>query len=150
MNIDSTIDQHDAAASEARPTRRSGKRLGLAAIAAVAAVSFAVVTPASASVVSSTGASVTMAGSCGNGAVGVSRSNSGFDYVRTIDYVHGSGWGNWSSWGQMSQGIAAGAFSVDHRNAYVAIYVQVADWNGYAWEFGGEWLTFGNSYWCYI
>ena len=121
-----------------------------AAIAATMALGTALVAaPADAAVVSSSGAAIETSGLCQPGTMALSQDNYGFDYMTSIIYVNGVGWGSWAAWSSLSDGSAT--VSTGSANlGYVAMYAYYADWNGYSWEFGGEWVDFGGSYWCYL
>ncbi len=127
------------------------KRLA-AAVAATMALGTALVSaPADAAVVSSSGSAIETSGACRPGAMALAQDNYGFDYMTSIMYVDGVGWGSWNSWSRIGDGSATVALSNGVTyNRYVAVYAYYADWNGYSWEFGGEWIDFGGSYWCYI
>jgi hypothetical protein len=126
------------------------KRLAAAVAATMALGTVLVAAPADAAVVSSSGAAIETSGACRPGAAALAQDNYGFDYMATIVYVHGVGYGSWSSWMPLSDGSATVALSTGvTNNRYVAMYAYYADWNGYSWEFGGEWIDFGGTYWCY-
>ncbi len=106
--------------------------------------------PANATTYASTGAAANIVGACTAGGIALNLSNNGMDYARTITYTYGYGWSGWSGWTQIGNGsVTVASGSSQAAGLYEAAYVQYAEWNGYSYEYGGEWVPFGNSYWCY-
>lgn len=102
---------------------------------------------ADAAVVSSNGAAAETVGYCDGYSIVLNYDNYGFDYTKIWQYVDGQGWFQ-GSWNPTYNG---GGTSVapSSQTGWSALYVQYADWNGYQWEIGGEWVNFGGTYWCY-
>jgi len=103
---------------------------------------------ADAAVVSPLGAAAETVGDCSNGSIVVDYGNYGFEYVRISSYVYNAGW-NLGQWNQALQGGRTLVIN-STGSAWAAFYVQYADWNGASWDIGGEWISFGSSYWCLV
>jgi hypothetical protein len=132
---------------------RCGLRVRNALRAAAVSLSLAgsvlaVTGTADAAVVSNGGAAAETVGFCdGNSAI-LDLSNYGFDYVKVWAYVYGVGWVE-GAWNRTFDGSSTvGVPST--RTGWAAFYVQYADWNGYSYDIGGEWVPFGGSYWCWV
>jgi hypothetical protein len=123
-----------------------------ATIAAAGALSLAGVATgdsAHAAVVSyDTGAAADTVGACANGRLAVNIANAGFDYV--IFYVY-NGWTGQGTWGNQWVALANGERTTTDpvaAGSATAVYAYYADWTGAEWVTAGEWIVFGNSYYC--
>ncbi len=84
-------------------------------------------------------------GACVDGAAAVSYWGD-FDYSQLWTYDAVTGWDSFG-WERGSNGVPA-RFSPS--GAAFAVYAQFAEWNGYSWDYAGQWVLFvnTNSYWC--
>lgn len=142
---------------ERATARKTVLRAATIAVTLLFAIVVATPQPASATVVGPSGTVYTAQGFCGGPTLGGSvvlysgLSSMPATFVRVHKYDYSSGQLTSSSW---SRGIGIGDAMIlppaTASSRWHALYIEYAAKNGFGqYEFVGEWVSFGSSYWCY-